>query len=85
MTTASPARSCDPSSPPAAARDAARFINVFLYVAADARLHLRYSCVRNDVRLHMATDDATLAPPPLMREFGGTSALRAVTGMWVQE
>ncbi len=40
--------------------------------------------MNNDVTVHMSTDDALVAPPPLMRELGGLGALRAVTDMWAQ-
>jgi hypothetical protein len=43
----------------------------------------RYSCVNNSVKLHMTTDDASMAPPPLSREYGGFAALHAVTLMCV--
>ena len=44
----------------------------------------RYSCVNNSVKLHMTTDDPSMAPPPLSREYGGLAALHAVTRMCVE-
>jgi hypothetical protein len=77
------ARSCEP--PLRSAWSRAQLAGCVRLESAhsDASVVCRYSCVDNDVRQHMVTDDALQAAPPWSREYSGLKALEAVTSMCV--